>query len=96
MSITLLETNQQISRNYLGLYPINAAYARMSWSEVGRCAIHALGVDILFALGSSGATVWTVATIKTAFKTVAKRMLGPIGIAIAVIDFGLCLGGVEV
>ena len=94
MSIISLEP-PPIAHNYLALYPINTAYANMTWSEVGRCAIHAIGVDILFSLGSSTATVWTVAAIKTAFKTVAKRMLGPIGIAIAVIDFGLCLGGVD-
>ena len=95
MSMTLLEDNLQVARNYLGLFPINAAYANMSWSEVGRCAIHALGFDAIFSLTSSGAKVWSMATIKTVFKTVAKRMLGPIGVAIAVVDFGLCLGGVE-
>lgn len=55
--------------------------------------MHALGVDLLFSLGSSSATVWSMAAIKSAFKTVAKRMLGPIGVAIAVVDFGLCMGG---
>jgi len=29
--------------------------------------------------------------IKKAFKTVAKRMLGPIGVGIAVVEFSVCI-----
>ncbi|MFT3903486.1 MAG: hypothetical protein QM727_09945 [Niabella sp.] len=96
MIITQAENGQSVARNYLNLFPINTASAKVDWSEVGRCAIHAIGVDILFSLGASGATVWSTMAIKTAFKTVAKRMLGPIGVAIAVVDFGFCMGGVEI
>jgi hypothetical protein len=35
-------------------------------------------------------------TIKTAFKSVEKTMLGSIGVAIAVVDYGFCLAGVEI
>jgi hypothetical protein len=93
MVITENEVSYPIARNYSNLF-INSAQA-LTWSQVGHCAAHALGVDVLFSLGSSGATVWTMGAIKTAFKTVAKRMLGPIGVAIAVVDFGFCLAGVE-
>lgn len=49
-------------------------------------------VDALWALGGSNAAAWTAAGMKTAFKAVAKRALGPIGVAIAVVRFGLYMG----
>lgn len=55
------------------------------------CGLHALGADAFFALAQSSATVWTWSAMKTAFKSVAKRMLGPIGVAVAVIDFAYCM-----
>lgn len=87
--------NGKFTSNNLIFFPSNFAYAKLKWSEVGHCALHALGADIVFSLASSSATFWTVTSLKVAFKTVAKRALGPIGAAIAVVDFGLCLGGVE-
>lgn len=94
MVITENEATYPVARNYSSSF-VNSAQA-LTWSEVGHCASHALGMDVLFSLGSSGATVWTMGAIKTAFKSVAKRMLGPIGVAIAVVDFGFCLAGVEI
>lgn len=97
MVIVQSEKNQQTSYNYLNLFPINSLQARsLDWSDVGHCAAHAIGVDILFSLGTSAAVTWSKAAIKKAFKTVAKRALGPIGAAIAVADFGFCLGGIEI
>ena len=92
MVITENEATYPVARNYSSFF-VNSAQA-LTWSEVGHCASHALGMDVLFSLGSSGATVWTMGVIKTAFKKVAQRMMGPIGVAIAVVDFGFCLGGV--
>lgn len=91
MIITQAESKQLIARNYLNLFPINSASAKVTWAEVGACAIEAVGADILFSFEQSTATVWTKAVIKKAFKTVAKRMLGPIGVGIAVVEFGWCL-----
>lgn len=93
MVIVENEATYPIARNY-SIFFINSAQA-LTWSEVGHCAVHALGINILFSLGSSGATSWTVGTIKTVFKKVASRMMGPIGVAIAAVDFGFCLAGVE-
>ncbi|PTX58732.1 hypothetical protein C8N46_11240 [Kordia periserrulae] len=59
--------------------------------EIGTCALIAIGADILWALGGSNASSWSKAAIKKAFKTAAKKLLGPIGVAIAVVSFGLCL-----
>jgi len=52
----------------------------------------AIGADALSALSGSSASAWTMATMKSAFGAVAKRFLGPIGVAIAVISFGVCIG----
>lgn len=94
MAITQAENGQLVANNNI-YFPVNTAYAKINWNQVGHCAMHALGVDILFSLGASSATVWSAVAIKSAFKTVAKRMLGPIGVAIAVVDFGFCMNGLE-
>lgn len=55
------------------------------------CGLEALGANVLVALGQSTAKTWSKAVIKSVFKTVAKKIIGPIGVAIAVVDFGLCM-----
>lgn len=95
MAVTQAESGQLVANTNFNFLPVNTAYAKVNWNQVGHCAMHALGVDILFSLGASSATVWSAFAIKSAFKTVAKRMLGPIGVAIAVVDFGFCMSGVE-
>jgi hypothetical protein len=59
--------------------------------EIINCIIIAIGADALWALGGSGASSWAKKDIKRAFKAIAKRFLGPIGVAIAVVSFGLCI-----
>ena len=63
----------------------------LSWAEVGNCALVAIGADALYSLAFSGASSWGVAAMTKAFTSVAKRFLGPIGVAIAVVSFGLCI-----
>ena len=58
-----------------------------------KCAAVAIGADALWALGGSSASSWSRAAMKKAFKAVAKRFLGPVGVAIAVVSFGVCLAG---
>ena len=58
------------------------------WLE---CGMIAVGADALWALGGSSASAWTAAAMTKAFTAVAKRFLGPIGVAIAVITFGVCM-----
>ena len=67
----------------------------VEWQQVGHCALRAIGADIFFGLGTSMCKTWGKKAIKTAFKTAAKRIVGPVGVAIAVIEFSLCMGGVE-
>lgn len=61
--------------------------------RVGRCAVHALGFDALAGLAQSTAKTWSKAVLKTVFKTVAAKMVGPVGVSIAIIDFSLCYWG---
>lgn len=92
MSLTNIENNQQnVAHSFPNLF-MNSAYAKeITWSEVGQCAMVAIGADILYALQGSTASSWTIPAMKKAFGAVAKRMLGPIGVAVAVVSFGLCL-----
>ncbi len=86
---TELEGNSfPVANNYLNL-AFNSAYARPS---ILHCVGVALGIDALWALGGSNAASWTLAGMRTAFTSVAKRFLGPIGVAIAVVSFVLCMG----
>lgn len=55
------------------------------------CGIIAIGADALWALGGSSASAWTAAAMTRAFSTIAKRFLGPVGVAIAVVTFGVCM-----
>jgi len=80
--------------NYQNLL-LNQAYASDDGPGFLHCAGVALGVDAIWALGGSNASSWTLGTMKTVFKSVAKRFLGPIGVAIAVVTFALCLNGIE-
>lgn len=86
------ENNNLIGKTNSGIF-FNSAYAQynLTAAEVGDCAMAAIGVDVIWALGESSATAWSMSAMKRAFGAVAKRMLGPIGVAIAVVSFGLCL-----
>ncbi len=81
------EGNAVAKVNYVNLF-FTSANARTALD----CAMVALGIDALWALGGSNAAGWTRAGMKKAFGAVAKRALGPIGVAIAVVSFGLCMG----
>lgn len=63
----------------------------LTWDEVLYCAGVAIGADAVYALTQSGASSWSVGTIKRVFKSVAKRFLGPVGVVVATISFGGCL-----
>lgn len=59
--------------------------------DLFNCGIEAIGADILVGLGQSTAKKWSKTIIKEVFKTVAKKAIGPIGVAISIVEFGLCL-----
>ncbi|MCK0157082.1 hypothetical protein MWU65_07830 [Cellulophaga sp. F20128] len=66
-------------------------YSKIDGGDLLVCAAVAIGADALWALGGSSVSTWSVAAMTKAFSAVAKRFLGPIGVAIAVISFGICL-----
>ncbi len=51
----------------------------------------AIGADIRYAIKGAAVELWTSATLKAAFKIVAKRALGPVGVVIAVAEFAVCM-----
>jgi len=59
------------------------------------CLAAALGVNALWSMQGSSATKWTKQAIKVAFRSIARKAKGPIGAGIAVVVFGLCMGGVS-
>lgn len=63
----------------------------LTGGEIGYCAAVAIGVDFMWAVGSSTAASWSIAAITRAFRSIASRFLGPVGVAIAVGAFSWCL-----
>lgn len=61
----------------------------LSWGEVGACALAVIGVNVGSVLHTAGAL--TKVALKAAIKTVAKQLLGPVGVAIAVSEFAFCI-----
>ncbi len=66
----------------------------IDWKKAGGCALYAIGADVLSAYKHSGAKTWSKVILKRVFKTVASRLLGPVGAVIAVIEFSYCYWGV--
>ncbi len=60
-------------------------------SEIFNCALVGIGADAAWALLEGSGTSWTIAALRTTFTNVAKRFLGPIGVAWAVGSFAACL-----
>lgn len=55
------------------------------------CALEAIGADIFTNAVAFAKAKWSKVIIKKIFKTVAKRALGPVGVGIAVAEFGWCI-----
>lgn len=90
MALVQAENSPPISRNYMDFF-ITSAHAKLDASDYVRCAAVAIGADVLWSLSGSSASAWTVSAMKKAFGAIAKRMLGPIGVAIAAVSFGICI-----
>lgn len=83
-------TSYQLSHQ-ISLFP--SAYAAATWEDAGHCALSALGADIFWSFGTSVAKSWTKAAIKKAFKAAAEKVIGPVGVALTLIDFSICMWG---
>lgn len=97
MTMVELEGNSIASTNlnlssFFGYSAFAQSAPELTSGEIGWCALAAIGADILIQLGNSSASSWSKSAIKKAFGAVAKRALGPIGVAIAVVSFGICIG----
>ncbi len=86
----LFEPNDELLQNKAAV-KYSGISQKMELDDFLKCAAVAVGADALFALGGSSATAWSAAALTRAFSAVAKRFLGPIGVAIAVVSFSLCL-----
>lgn len=76
--------------------PCYAGPSNLSMSVVKRCLMHAVlgGIEETLLHGwieSRAVKVWTKAAIKSLLKTVAKKSLGPVGVALAVAEFSYCV-----
>lgn len=88
----LLLTEEEEYQKSILLDPSSLMTRNVDLNRAGRCAINAL-FDALAGFAQSTAKTWSKAVLKTVFKTVATKMVGPVGVAIAVIDFSLCYWG---
>lgn len=86
-TLTAIEEGQYVVRNIKFPF-ITQANAMPHFVE---CGIAAIGGDAAYSLAYSGASSWTWSVMKSVFKSVAKRFLGPIGVAFAVISFATCM-----
>jgi hypothetical protein len=63
----------------------------LTWGEVGYCVAAAVGADFIWAIGASTTATWGAASLTRLFAKAASRFLGPVGVAIAVVTFGVCI-----
>lgn len=80
--------SSQIARNYSNFFVKSANAGTNPYVE---CALAAIGADAIWAIGGTSASSWSKAAMKIAFKKIAPRFLGPWGVAIAIISFGICM-----
>lgn len=78
--------------NYFSQFFGQSAYAGdVTWHDYLRCGLVAIGLQFAAAAGPSMTGSWSKAAMKQAFGAIAKRFLGPVGVAIAVVSFGVCI-----
>lgn len=82
---------QNQSWSPLSFFSTPAYAADITWKKAGDCALTVIGIDIFKEMATSGAKKVTVALAKKAFSTVAKKILGPVGAVIALVEFSACL-----
>lgn len=73
--------------------PAYAATWQNVAAQAGSCAFRALVADLEGMAFASAGKVWSKAAMRIAFKSIAKKALGPVGVAIAVGEFGYCMWG---
>lgn len=81
--------DNSVSYNFSN-FLINSAHAQTG-RDVVRCALTALGADLFYALGTQDATKWGKKALRKLMARVLPRFLGPIGVAITVGTFVVCM-----
>lgn len=71
-------------------FATNVYAHRFNWKKASNCALEALGVNALAAFSQSNLKTWGVVAMKKAFKTIATKVVGPIGALITVGYFSYC------
>lgn len=79
-----------VFNSYPLLFTTPARAVSVDWSKAGYCAAGAIGLDIFAGLSQSTLKTWSIAAMKKAFKTVAQKVVGPVGVLIFVGDFSWC------
>ena len=69
---------------------VDIAQAELTRDEAIDCMLGAIGYDLLYSSGEFFIN-WSVVSIVKTFSMIAKRALGPIGVAIAVTNFSYCI-----
>jgi hypothetical protein len=87
-NLTAESKTLSLSMGKLPLFAISAYAVDIDWGRAGACAFDVLGGDVFDALKSSKTISKKV--IKLALKKVLKRIMGPVGAAIAVYEFSKC------
>lgn len=92
MVLTQLETEMpSVVFNPFSFFVSNTYARELTGDDFVRCGIVAIGLDFLYSAAHSTAKTRTISAMKKAFKPIVARMFGPIGVAIAVDSFGICL-----
>lgn len=97
LTMLICENEASSNNNYLSQHKgfmldffATPAHAAISNNVYINCAMEAIGVDFIASGSLSTCKTWSKIAIKKAYKAIAKRMLGPVGVAIAVVEFSMC------
>nr|WP_321232588.1 hypothetical protein [uncultured Psychroserpens sp.] len=74
----------------LGIESANATTS-MLMNPIAACALQAIGADVIVNLAIYGTKALKKHALKKAIRKIAAKFLGPIGVAIAVVEFGICM-----
>lgn len=70
--------------------------SKPDWKKIGNCALEALGFNIGTQIITSACNSWSKAVIMKAFKTIAKKSCGPVGVVLTVGAFANCMGWIHI
>lgn len=84
------QTNMQLSAPSTGKQQPTQS-TNIDWEKVRGCAVEAIGLDLVTIIGSTSHVSWTYPLIIKAFKSIAKKVIGPISVLFVVVEFSFCI-----